>query len=260
MLRTIASALTTKVGIGISAVALAAGGAVVVYNVGDSSPSASTHDSDTAKVVAAAGDAQDDYQAACESHVRDLRSKMGEALDRFASKHPDVASSLPHMSDSSPSSACTMNWKTFVHDVCTSAVKDRPEPSADVLNSLPEGLRPLVEDPCNAKWSDVDWGKAVEDFDPSAIMDSACKQVTDDKAPAQENGGAANSLTYGLSMDGLGFKRLCKSGFTLGALGDVLNEIDWKAILKGDMPPKDQIEKWRDSLHLPELSVPTTSG
>jgi len=271
MLKSLTSGLALKIGLGLGATALVAGGVALVDNVGDSSPNTKTVATDRAgddnldpnvmRLVAAAGAAQDDYRAACEKHVKELSSEMRSALDRVAAEHPDLASSMPELGEGTPGSACTVDWRTFVHDVCTTAVDKRPEPSAEVLDALPKGLRPLVIDPCNAEWSKVDWGKVMSDFDPSAMMRTACKALADGNRPADDKGAADDKGTvqgtgdlpsiggtYEFSMGGLGFGRLCDGDFDLSGFGDFLNELDWKSLLQGRLPSEEEIDRLRETL------------
>lgn len=209
MLKSLTSGLALRIGLGLAAGALVAGGIALVDNIGDSSPNTETVatdragddnlDPDVMRVVAAAGAAQDDYRAACEKHVKALGSEMQSALDRVVAEHPDLASSMPEMGEGTPESACAVDWRTFVHDVCTTAVDKRPEPSAEVIDALPKGLRPLVIDPCNAEWSKVDWAEVMSDFDLSGV-------------------------------------------------GDFLNELDWKSLLQGRLPSEEEIDRLRETL------------
>lgn len=263
MLKSLTAGLAVKIGLGVAATALAAGGGIALVN-NDSAPkpaepvteSAIDLDAGAAQLVAAAGEAQDDYQAACEAHMEEFGTKMNEAMDRFAKEHPDLASSMPTMAEGSPGATCTMDWKTLVKDVCSAAVKDRPAPSDQVLSAMPEGLRPLVIDPCNAEWSKVDWQKAMADFDPSSMMKAACDELDADDAITKE--GTAAGGTFEFEMNGLGFQRLCESNFDFSKVNDFLTEMNWEEILDGKMPSEEQINKWKESFGIGTSSAPGT--
>ncbi len=280
MLKSLGAGLVFKIGLGIAAAALAGGSGVLVYawmtppstdGVATDPVKIDSLEDSTSRLVAAAGAAQDDYRAACEKRIKEFGSELDDALHRITAEYPDLASSAPSVGDGSPESACTIDWRAFVHDVCTTAIEDRPEPSAEVLEALPEGLRPLVSDPCNAEWSKVDWGKAMADFDPGALMKSACTAV--DKRKGEENGEDTSDVegagsagvetdnrveiegdvptiggTFDLSMNSLGIERLCERDLDFSAVTDFLHELDWESLLDGTAPTKEEIDQFRERL------------
>lgn len=273
MLKSLSVGLVFKIGIAIGAAALAGGSGVLVYawmtpssvDVVATNTERIDNLDGTSRLVAAAGAAQDDYRAACEKRVEEFGSELRDTLDRLAAEHPDLASSMPTMNEGKPESACTLDWGTFVHDVCTTALEDRSEPSAEVLEALPEGLRPLVTDPCNAEWSKVDWGKAMADFDPGALMTSVCAAADKgDPTPEVKGTGSAEAEadntveiegvvssiggTFDLSMNSLGLERLCERDLDFSAVTDFLHELDWESLLDGTAPTREEIDRLREKL------------
>ncbi len=203
VLKTLTAGLVFKIGLGVGATALAAtSGVALVSNLGDSSPKPTTVSTATAgdrdlgaiELAAAAGKAQSDYQAACVQRMQNLSSKMSEIMDRFAAEHPELAAQMPDMSIDAPESACTFDWKTLVGDACATEAAKHPDPPAGVLEAMPEGLRAIVADPCNADWANVDWAGVMKDFDPSALVKAAC-------------------ANHAETSEGLGFKKFCESDF-----------------------------------------------
>ncbi|MGK2959264.1 MAG: hypothetical protein ACSLFB_12900 [Acidimicrobiales bacterium] len=259
MLKTLTASLAFKVGLGLGATALAAtSGVALVNNFGDSSPKSTVVATDKstdnerslgAVLLTAASEAQDDYEAACQEQVRAFASKMTEAMNRFAAKHPDFAANMPDVTMGTPESACTVDWKTLVADTCASDASKHPAPPAGILEAMPEGLRPLITDPCNADWANVDWAGAMNDFDPAAMMRAACAAHSDG-TPQMPEGDHEYSM-------GLGFEQFCASDFDFSAFTD----FDWESMHDGEtspmfdgkmfdgkMPSADEIKKFKEQL------------
>lgn len=240
---------------------LAIAGAVIAVLVGSYAVVSPDNESDINPqlIAAQAAQTQEDFEAACQARVEEMRTKAEEHLSRLAEINPELAAQFKAQFDAwiaslDPATICSFEWGTFVGTTCEERLAEATERGMTIpeeaLTQLPPEVQALIADPCNADWASVDWSTIMGSVDFNALIASMCdgSGPGGPSGPSRGPGGPSGNSGPGNSMGH--FRSFCNMDLTAFQGMVDFESFDFSSFDRSSFDPSkfdfSQVpEKWR---------------